>query len=228
MHRKTAAVIVHVLGDRLGKLSMVLNDLGFVVCYYTAGIDPLHTVFYADLLILMGGPISANDELLHPFLREELRLIEQRLKASRPVFGICLGAQLIAKAAGAKIYNNSVKEQGWAPLHMTFKGLDSCLTFLNDVNVFHWHSETFTLPHKAELLAFTDDCAIQAFQIDSFGLAVQFHIEIESKSLRSIVGLGPDQLLSDHLRQGMINWEQQFKNHALFCFKNWIESILLN
>jgi GMP synthase (glutamine-hydrolysing) len=145
--------------------------------------------FYKDLgeplaldgcrgVILMGGPQSANDAL--PGLRAELTLIEQAVVAQTPLLGICLGAQLIAKALGARIYRNSEKEIGWAPVYFTeaargdpvLGGLDSPST------LFQWHAETFDLPAGAEWLAYSDKCRHQAFRFGSNVYGVQFHPEI--------------------------------------------------
>ena len=98
----------------------------------------------------MGGPMSANDPL--PGLLNELRLIDQALKAAVPLLGVCLGSQLIAKALGARVYRNAEPEIGWAPVHLTEAGLrDPLFTGIPSPSTFfHWHSETFDLPAGAE------------------------------------------------------------------------------
>ncbi len=129
-------------------------------------------------LLLMGGPMSANDDL--PFIRREIGIIEAALAAGRPVLGVCLGAQLLARALGARVYRNPVKEIGWAPVYWTeaarqdrlFGGLPSPET------VFHWHGETFDLPEGAEWLAWSDACRNQAFRAGSNAYGLQFHLEV--------------------------------------------------
>jgi GMP synthase (glutamine-hydrolysing) len=129
-------------------------------------------------MIVMGGPQSANDPL--PGLAAEIKVISRFLDAQLPVLGICLGAQLIAKALGARVYPNASKEIGWAPVFFTdaaerdplFSGLPSPTTF------FHWHGETFDLPAGAEWLAYSDRCRHQAFRYGSNVYGVQFHPEI--------------------------------------------------
>jgi GMP synthase (glutamine-hydrolysing) len=129
-------------------------------------------------LIVMGGPQSANDPL--PGLAAEIHLISQAIQAQLPVLGICLGAQLIAKALGARVYPNAVKEIGWAPVFFTaaaqrdplFAGLASPTTF------FHWHGETFDLPAAAERLAYSAHCPQQAFRYGKNVYGIQFHPEI--------------------------------------------------
>jgi len=129
-------------------------------------------------VILMGGPKSANDP--HAGLLEELRLVEQAVAAHTPILGICLGAQLIAKVLGARVFRNPEKEIGWAPVYFTeaarrdpvFGGVDSPST------VFHWHGETFELPDGAQWLAYSDKCRHQAFRFGPNVYGVQFHPEI--------------------------------------------------
>ena len=109
-----------------------------------------------DVLVILGGPIGAYQDNLYPFLKDEIALIEKRLSSDRPVLGICLGAQLMGRALGAKVYSNCGKEIGWAPLSLTEDGQDSCLGRLNPgTRVLHWHGDTFDLPLSATLLAST-------------------------------------------------------------------------
>jgi GMP synthase (glutamine-hydrolysing) len=112
---KTAAVIRHVHFEDLGTFEEPLTRAGYEFQYYDAGVhglpatDPAST----DLLIILGAPVGVYDEDKYPFLRDEIDLLTIRLKADRPAFGICLGAQLIARALGAKVYPSAIKEIGW-------------------------------------------------------------------------------------------------------------------
>ena len=126
----------------------------------------------------MGGPQSANDP--DPRLVAEMRLINQTMSRGLPVLGVCLGAQLIAKTLGARVYRNPSSEIGWAPVYFTeaakgdplFSGFSSPTTF------FHWHGETFDLPAGAEWLAYSELCRNQAFRYGTNVYGVQFHPEI--------------------------------------------------
>jgi GMP synthase (glutamine-hydrolysing) len=129
-------------------------------------------------LIFMGGPMSANDAL--PFVQREIGIISAAVALGRPVLGVCLGAQLLARALGARVYRNPVKEIGWAPVYWTeaarqdrlFEGLPSPQTVL------HWHGETFDLPAGADWLARSDACRNQAFRAGSNAYGLQFHLEV--------------------------------------------------
>jgi GMP synthase-like glutamine amidotransferase len=131
-----------------------------------------------DALIFMGGPMSVNDDL--PFLREELGIIAGAAARGQPVLGICLGAQLIARAMGARVFRNAAPEVGWYPVHFTeAAGQDPLLAGLESPQeVFHWHGETFDLPVDATLLAWSAACRNQAFRIGHFTYGFQFHPEV--------------------------------------------------
>jgi GMP synthase-like glutamine amidotransferase len=136
-------------------------------------VDPL----MPDLLVCLGGPIGAYEEAAYPFLRDELALIERRLAAARPTLGICLGAQLMARALGARIYPAPAKEIGWGEVRLSEAGQKGPLRHFAGVPVLHWHGDTFDLPKGAELLASTVLCANQAFAFGRYALAFQFHPE---------------------------------------------------
>ena len=129
-------------------------------------------------LIFMGGPMSANDDL--PYLRQEIQIIQQAAARGQPVLGICLGSQLLAKALGARVYRNSVKEIGWFDVQLTDAGRqDPVLSGLDGgETVFHWHGETFELPEGAEWLAYSERCHHQAYRVASNLYGLQFHLEV--------------------------------------------------
>lgn len=122
-------------------------------------------------LVLMGGPMSVNDEDAYPWLKEEKALVRDALAARRPILGVCLGAQLIASALGARVYR-SVPEIGWR----TLSGLPDEPLFPGIFSAFELHGETFDLPGGARLLATAEDVPHQAFACGS-ALGLQFHIE---------------------------------------------------
>jgi GMP synthase (glutamine-hydrolysing) len=173
-------VFRHVPFEGPGLIAPALEARGIRVDYFDAFRDggaPPDWRSCAGLL-LMGGPMSANDDL--PFIRREIAIVEEAVWAGKPVLGICLGAQLLARALGARVYRNPVKEIGWAPIHWTeaaqhdrlLAGLDS------PAMMFHWHGETFDLPADAEWLAWSDACRNQAFRAGASAYGIQFHLEV--------------------------------------------------
>lgn len=126
-------------------------------------------------LVFMGGPMSVNDDL--PWIQDEISLIKQAADRGLPVLGHCLGGQLIAKALGARVYPNIVKEIGWHDVER----VSSASPWLSDLpkqfEVFHWHGETFDLPPGAEHLLQSARCRNQAFAHGNM-LALQFHVEM--------------------------------------------------
>src|SRR5262245_3105949 len=149
-----------------------------------------------DWLIVMGGPMSVNDELIHPWLVSEKRLIAEAIAASKTVLGICLGAQLVASALGAKVARNPEREIGWFPVEPTWEASRSAFAsiFASPAEVFHWHGETFELPAGATLLARSAACAHQAFSVGERVLGLQFHLETTAESARALVAHCPGDL----------------------------------
>jgi GMP synthase (glutamine-hydrolysing) len=121
MSLPTAVAIRHVAFEDLGAFAMPIERAGYRVHYYDAGTDALWTLepVKTELVIVLGGPIGAYEDEVYPFLREELDLLTERLAAGRPTLGICLGAQLMARALGARVYPGAAKEIGFAPLTLT-------------------------------------------------------------------------------------------------------------
>ncbi len=140
-----------------------------------------------DLLIIMGGPMSVNDESKHEWLVQEKQFIRTAVTAGKHVLGICLGAQLIANSLGVSVYRSEHKEIGWFPINGTPSSDGSAFRFPNELEVFHWHGETFELPADAVRLAKSEGCDNQAFQLGQNVIGLQFHLEITPESAAAIV-----------------------------------------
>lgn len=139
-------------------------------------------------LVIMGGPMSVNDEDRHPWLGAEMRLIRAAVKAGQPILGHCLGGQLIAKAMGGQVFANPAgPEIGWFPVEKTAAGYGSSwLQGLPDsFPLFHWHGETFAPPEGSTPLLSSALCAHQAFAIGRHCLALQGHPEVTAAVVRA-------------------------------------------
>lgn len=176
-----ALVFRHSPSDGLGLIADALDAHAIPYDYadlYAPPISPAPPVNEADALIVMGGAMSANDAL--PFITREIEYIRDAVRRGKPVLGVCLGAQLIAKALGARVYANPVKEIGWAPVTFADAALsDPLFKGLAEAEViFHWHGETFDLPAGAQLLASSVACQHQAFRVSDRIYGLQFHLEV--------------------------------------------------
>lgn len=179
----------HVAFEGLGSIAAWLTARGIETTgtHFDEAVD-LPDLADIDWLIVMGGPMSANDEHLYPWLSDEKAFIREAKRQNKRVLGICLGAQLIASALGAKVYRNVVKEIGWYPISPvpTAHG-HPAIPFTPGMLVFHWHGETFDLPAGSVHLARSTTCENQAFQVGTRVIGLQFHLETTSESARALV-----------------------------------------
>jgi len=141
----------------------------------------------ADVLIILGGPMSVHDEAEFPWLVREKAAIALALQRKIPMLGICLGAQLIAHVAGANVYPNPQKEIGWWPIEPAASKLPATGFTFHPLNVFHWHGETFELPPDSIHLASSAACRNQAFALPNRVIGIQFHLETTRDSARDII-----------------------------------------
>lgn len=190
-----------------------------------------------DVVVILGGPMNVYEEDKYPFLKDEDRLIKELIKKEIPTLGICLGAQLIAKAAGAKVTKNIVKqahqkEIGWYKINLTdagkkdpvFKGLDESF------DVFQWHGDTFGIPENGTLLASAELCTNQALKVGRNTYGLQFHMEVTEDMIYKWIDTYDEELQS---LKGVIDVEKirkdtkakisSYKNRALTFCKNFFE-----
>jgi GMP synthase (glutamine-hydrolysing) len=181
----TCLAVRHVAFEDIGLLAPLLAARGYDVRYHEAGVGRFDadTLLAPDLVVVLGGPIGVYEADAYPFIISEVTAIAARLNAGKPLLGICLGAQMMASALGARVAPGPVKEIGWAPLTLTSAGQSSVLVPLASVPVLHWHGDNCDLPSGCERLASTAACPVQAFSRLPSQLALQFHIETDPAHL---------------------------------------------
>ncbi|MCW9023946.1 MAG: type 1 glutamine amidotransferase [Gammaproteobacteria bacterium] len=193
--------------------------------------EKLPSVNEIDWLIIMGGPMGIYDEDKYNWLKVEKEYIKSAIDIGKTVIGICLGAQLIADALGARVYKNKYREIGWFNISLTSEADDTILSGALPVNteVFHWHGDTFDIPEGAISLARSDACKNQAFIFDNRIVAFQFHLETTFGSATALIENCGDELDDSEYVQTaheMLANQQKFTdiNHAMFSVLNALES----
>jgi GMP synthase (glutamine-hydrolysing) len=229
-----AWVITHVAFEDLGSFANILTEAGFAIEYVNAATDELEVINPEsdDLLIVLGGPISVNDSAEYPFIETEVEILSRRLTADKPTLGICLGAQLIARALGANVYPGQQKEIGWSPIKLSDAGSRSALRhFVGDgVCVLHWHGETFDLPEDAVPLAASEFYPNQAFSYGN-ALALQFHPEVTAQGLEQwFVGHTGEIHQTDgisviQLREDSARFADTLQARAYLFLMEWLQEV---
>ncbi len=173
-------------GEHLGYFEHILEEQGIPYQYTTPAGFPSIKGF--SQLIVLGGPMGVYEEDKYPFITEETRYIRRAISLGVPVLGICLGAQLMARALGGRVFPGGAKELGWLPVRLTEEGKKDDVTggLPSEFVAFHWHGDTFTLPNKVRHLAASDMYENQAFRYGS-SYALQFHLEITEEMVRDWV-----------------------------------------
>lgn len=179
----------HVPFEDLGCIAPWLAGHGHTtVCTRWFAGGPAPAADDIDALVVMGGPMNVDEEQLHPWLAAEKKLIRAVIDAGKPVLGICLGAQLIARALGAGVTRNAHTEIGWFDVSLDAAARDARLFagFPDSFSAFHWHGDTFAIPAAARLLMRNQACAHQAFHYGERVLGLQFHLEVTAANARAM------------------------------------------
>ncbi len=184
------AICKNVVSEGPGTIEDFLRarELPYKIAELTKG-EPLPGAAEVSALVMMGGPMSVNDYGELPYIAREVELAGQCIRGGKPVLGICLGSQIMAKALGATVYPGLAKEIGWHDIELTAEGLEDPLMIklasnpqgcapLRSVKVFHWHGETFDIPDGAVRLAGSALYENQAFRYGRCAYAFQFHVEV--------------------------------------------------
>ncbi|QMU56402.1 MAG: amidotransferase [Candidatus Mycalebacterium zealandia] len=187
-----ALVFQHVGHEAPGRLGELMRENGFDIQSVNFGAGdgiPEKTDDFAALVV-MGGPMNVYESGKYPYLESETRFLSDFIKSGRAVMGICLGAQLMAVALGARVYAGDEKEIGWYDITVTDEAADDAVfgAFSRTEKVFQWHGDTFDVPAGAERLAFSDYFPNQAFKYGEKAYALQFHIETNGQMVRDWLG----------------------------------------
>ena len=233
---KVVNVIRHLAFEDLASFTSILQVHGYQINYIEAGYDDLSQIdaLSDNLLIILGGPISVNDAAMFPFIETEIEILKQRLKADKPTLGICLGAQLIASALGANVYQGEEKEIGWYDLSLTVAGQQSALRYLGSTHcsMLHWHGETFDLPESAVLLASSGKYTNQAFSVGKRVLALQFHPEISQRVMEKwFIGhiseiMQTEGVSVKQLRDDTHQYANQLEVQGELFFNSWFNEVM--
>lgn len=189
--KPSALILQHTAQERSGFLATIFQEQGWhqeiLPLFDGTGLPASSKGF--DLIVSLGGPMSANQEKAYPFLKKERAFLHQALKLGQPVLGICLGAQLMAKSLGSRVYPGPYKEIGWYWLDQTPAGrADPLFSRLDPYFlVFQWHGETFDLPSGTVCLAGNTAYPHQAFRFGPRAYGIQFHLELDLDLLKSWV-----------------------------------------
>ena len=178
--------------------------------------EPLPSVVDIDWVVIMGGPMNIYEESQYPWLVQEKKFIEQAIEKEKNILGICLGSQLIADVLGAKALRNPEQEIGWFPIELTKDAQTSKIfnVLPQQLTVFHWHGDTFELPHGAIRMAKSEGCENQAFIYGERVIALQFHLESTKASVQEIIKNCTDEIVEGRYIQNpdeMLSREDNFR-----------------
>ena len=195
-HRMSVLILKNIASEGPGTLEVFLQERGMYYRIVNCGTEDIPGSKDFDTLVMLGGPMSVNEEDVYPYIKREMGLVKEFAAEGKKIFGICLGAQIMAKALGAKVYPGPEKEIGWYDIELTDEGIgDRCMKelavysrsgagdFGTKFRVFHWHGETFDIPGGAVRLAKSELYPHQAFRYGEGAYAFQFHIEVTKEMI---------------------------------------------
>jgi len=203
-------VLQHHPVENLGSIADALEGAALAWQYvHVNGGQPVPSSMKgAGGLIVMGGPMGVYQTDRYPWLREEMHLINDAMKSNLPVLGVCLGAQIVAAALGAKVERNpNGKEIGWHPIRLhdstkedrLMRGLPATIT------PFHWHGDIFALPPGAVSLASSEKTPCQAFRHGDKTYGFQFHIEVTQEGIAAMANAFAKELVRENIPADRMN-----------------------
>ena len=229
---RTIRVIQHIECETPGTIADILNEKGISIQTVDAykGEPVPKEMGAAAGLVIMGGPMGVYEEERYPFLRDEIRLIEQAVKEDKAVLGVCLGSQLLAKALGARVTKGKKKEIGWYPVSLTEGATkDRLWTGVEPSFIaYHWHGDVFELPRGAEPLASSALTPCQAFRYGERAYGFLFHMEVTEKIIGEMVRtfaaeLKEERLDGQEIVKAAQNYLPRLQDTGAVVFRRWAE-----
>jgi GMP synthase (glutamine-hydrolysing) len=237
---KSCIALQHIHPEDLGSFEQPIRMAGYEITYLpapTATSAEHEKALTADLLVVLGGPIGVYDIDIYPFLRAEQAVVETRLSKRLPLLGLCLGAQLMAKAAGSRVYPSGTHEIGWFPLRRAVDLPEDCPSrhlfgSNEEVPMIHWHGDTYDLPPSARRLASTALVREQGFMIGNYAMAWQCHPEFLETNLEhwlvthahELNERGGEQLIAQ-IRNDTSRWGAELAVRGRKMITSWLERL---
>jgi GMP synthase (glutamine-hydrolysing) len=209
-------IVLHDTFEGPGCIENWAEDKGHRVAYtkmYDSN-DQLPQVHEFDFLIIMGGSMSVHDQDTYGWLSSEKEFIKQAVTENKKILGVCLGAQLLASALGAKVYPAKAKEIGWFPIQFTSVARES--SFFPDIEhftVFHWHGDTFDLPSGTIRVGSSVSTPNQGFMLGNKVIGLQFHFEVTPSSIENLIKHAAAEITDGVFVQSPIEMRQGYLNH---------------
>lgn len=235
-----ATIIQHVPFEGPARIAECLERRGVAIeiIHVHGGVAVPSALPPTELLVVLGGPMSVTDlgSAEFPFLEPEVALLRARLAVDAPTLGVCLGAQLLAHAAGARVYphrteqGEPIREVGWAELSFLLGTGDPVLRDLPErTPMFHWHGDTFDVPAGATLLASTERCRAQAFRLKQRAFGLQFHGEMERPDIERLLTTDLEyaqSALGPHAERDVLGDTERFLEPSRVVGMKLLENIL--
>ncbi|MDA8083900.1 MAG: hypothetical protein M0024_09620 [Nitrospiraceae bacterium] len=214
-------ILKNVAGEGPGTIETYLRTKGIMYRIAECATEGVPDAEAFDTLVMMGGPMSVNETEIYPYLGREIELAAAAIRSGRKVLGVCLGAQIMARALGARVYAGPEKEIGWYDIELRDAGPGDPVMkrvaaypgagdFRSRFKVFHWHGETFDIPEGAERLAGSELYPNQAFRYGNTAYAFQFHLEVTEEIIYEWLGNEPVDM--DTLKR---QTDQYYKEYAV-------------
>ena len=236
MARPKILVFQHVPYEPLGTLDPLLKEAGFRIRYVNFGRDPHQrpSLEKYEALIVLGGPMNAHQIDTWPNLLTEVDVIRDAVDSGMSVLGICLGAQLLAKALGGRVSRNEQREIGWYDVQLTEAGRSDPVisSFAATQRVFQWHEDGISLPQGADHLASSPASPVQAFRFGEHAYGFQFHLEVDASLVERWLTVRDNQPLlaeeagrvdPDTIRRQTAQWIGGLQDLSRNTFSRWIE-----